>query len=149
MEDKKEVDFLTDGVPITLAGHALQVKAFSVGDFLRFGKVIAGAGGRVLAAFSADGHDVETATKLELIPYVMDELPALAHLIARAVEKDGDWLLEQRDIAGFTKLLEVICDLNDFTSVIKNFTHVFASLKKQAAKAKEVVDSDVKDQADS
>lgn len=125
---------------ITIADEELEVKPFMVGSLVRFSRELTSAGGRILAKYSATGNDIRKAKKEDLFPYMFDELDTLVGFMATAIDKDKKWLMELRDIQGFSQLFSAICELNDFRSVIENFTKGFRTISKTAEEAKAKVE---------
>ncbi|MBA7696213.1 hypothetical protein ES703_104856 [subsurface metagenome] len=107
---------------ITIGGENLSVRPFSVGDLVRFSRDLAKAAGRIVKAYGEAGLDITKTTKEDLFPFIFNELDTVVGFMACAVDKDRDWLLACRDMAGFSVLFKNICELNDFKAVIANFT---------------------------
>ena len=71
---------------------------------------------------------------VKYVPLLLDEAPRLFGLIARSIDKDGEWIEKQNDLVGVSKLFAIVAELNDFGAIISNFKEGWSKLKAQVVR---------------
>lgn len=79
--------------------------------------------------------DFKPEDTLTYMPALLDEAPRLFGLLARSIDKNAEWLQNQRDLVGVSKLFAIVAEINDFGTIISNFRAGWSKLKSQTIRA--------------
>lgn len=114
---------------VTISSVEYEVRPFSVKDIIHFTRELVEG----LSAIKAKYPSLEFKTEdaLQYLPLLLDEAPRLFSLLARAINKDGEWIQEQNDLVGISKLFAIVAEINDFGAIISNFRQGWSKLKSQ------------------
>lgn len=114
---------------VTISGISLEVRPFTVKDIIHFTRDLVEG----LSAIKAKYPSLEFKTEdmLQYLPLVLDEAPRLFGLLAASVDKDREWLENQADLVGVSKLFAIVAEINDFGVIISNFKAGWSKLKSQ------------------
>jgi hypothetical protein len=118
---------------VTIDGKKYEVHPFSIKEVIHFTRDIAGAFAKLQEKYP--GLEISPDKAFEFLPILLDEAPRLIHLMAMSINKDGDWLSEQKDLSGASELFLAITELNDFGRIVSNFQLGWSKLKNQTIKA--------------
>jgi hypothetical protein len=118
---------------VKIGNEMLTVKPFSIRDVVYFTREIVEGLNAVKVKYPA--MDFKKEDVLHYAPLVLDEVPRLFNLLARAIGKDGEWLQNQTDLVGVSNLFAVITEINDFGTILSNFRNGWSNLAKQTIRA--------------
>ena len=137
MENKKEKSSTEVLVPVEhrvdIGGETFVVRPFSVKDVVFFTRDL--FDGLKAIKDKYPSLDFKPEDTLAYMPALLDEAPRLFGLLARSIGKDAEWLQEQRDLVGVSKLFAVVAEINDFGTIISNFRQGWSKLKSQTIRA--------------
>ena len=116
---------------VKIAGEVYKVRPFSVKDIVFFTRDLFEGLAALKAKYPDLGSANDKTTMIEYIPALLDESPRLFGLMARAVDKDREWLESCTDLVGVSELFANIVEINDFGAIISNFKRGWSKLKTQ------------------
>lgn len=114
---------------IKLSGEKYIVGAYSIREIIKFSRVFLDVAVVVQKKYPSLEFKAEDFSKF--LPLMLDEVPKLIDLFAIAIGKEGEWLGNQKDLAGFSALFLAVCEVNDFGVIISNFQKGWKILKAQ------------------
>ncbi len=114
---------------VNIGGEEFVVKPFSVKDIIFFTRDLVDGLQAIKAKYPSMEFSKEDVFKY--MPLVLDEAPRLFGLLARSVGKDCEWLENQHDLVGVSKLFAIVAEINDFGSIVSNFKAGWSKLKEQ------------------
>jgi hypothetical protein len=118
---------------VIISGEKLVVKPFSVKDIIFFTRDL--VDGLQVIKEKYPSMEFSNEDILKYMPLVLGEAPRLFGLLARAIDKEGEWLENQHDLVGVSKLFLKVVSINDFGAIISNFKAGWSKLKSQVVAA--------------
>ena len=134
MEKKLDLEVLVPTVRrVAISNQEFVVRPFSVKDVVHFTRDLVEG----LSAIKKQYPSLEFKPEevLQYLPMVLDEAPRLFGLLASAIDKDKEWLENQSDLVGVSKLFVIVAEINDFGTIISNFRAGWGKLKSQTVRA--------------
>jgi len=130
-DKKSDVDiFIPKEYWVEIEGEKFKVERYSIEDMVNFSREL------IDIAMSVAGRpdvDLKNLSAGDAAALLLPELNRLVGILAKAIGKDREWLLKKRDIEGFSNLLKIVCEINNFEMIIQNFRVSWSRLKGQKA----------------
>ncbi len=118
---------------ITLVGVKYKVGPYAIIDVIKFSRTLIDVAANIQKNYPSMEFKKEEMARY--LPVLLAEVPKLIDLIAIAIDKEGEWLGKQKDLAGFSELFLAICEVNDFGAIISNFQKGWKILQTQKVRA--------------